>query len=203
VATCVLVAVTANSSTAGAQSAPKKEKEAEKRRSGDALRVGVLGGVGFPRPLAVEGVVMLDRLVLLGGEYSALPATNFMGVQTSLWAIAADARLFPFRSAFFVGVRAGQQHLDESATVTVTNVGTFSGSISADTTFINPRLGFLWNWSVLSVGVDAGVQFPLSASTASNLPPGVSAPQAVVALTQTLSQQTLPTIDLLRIGLVF
>ena len=200
VAACVLVAVTSGSSTARAQSKPK---EAEKPRSGDGVRVGVLGGVGFPRPLAVEGVVLIDRLVLLGGEYSALPATTIEGVQTSLWAIAADARVFPFRGAFFVGVRAGQQHLDQSATVTVTGVGTFSGSQSADTTFINPRIGFLWRWSVLAVGMDAGVQIPVSASTASNLPPGVSAPPAVTAVMQTLGQQTLPTIDLLRIGLVF
>ena len=200
VVACILVAATSSSSTARAQSAPK---EAEKPRSGDGVRVGVLGGVGFPRPLAVEGVVVIDRLILLGGEYSALPATTIEGVQTSLWAIAADARVFPFRGAFFVGVRAGQQHLDQSATVTVTGVGTFSGSQSADTTFINPRIGFLWRWSVLAVGMDAGVQIPVSASTASNLPPGVSAPPAVTAVMQTLGQQTLPTIDLLRIGLVF
>jgi hypothetical protein len=110
--------------------------------------------------------------------------------------------LFPFRNGFFVGVRAGEQHLGESATITVTNVGSFSGSNTADTTFINPRMGFLWTWGVLALGIDAGVQIPLSASTASNLPAGVSAPPAVTALTQTLSQQTLPTIDLLRIGLV-
>jgi len=198
-AACVLVAVTC-SSTARAQSAPK---EAEKPRSGDALRVGVLGGVGFPRPFAVEGVVVIDRLVLLGAEYSALPATTLAGVQTSLWAVAADARVFPFRNGFFVGVRAGQQHLDESATITVNGVGSFSGSNTADTTFINPRMGFLWSWSVLAFGVDAGVQIPLSASTASNLPAGVSAPQAVTDVTHALAQQVLPTIDLLRLGLVF
>lgn len=197
-ATCVLVAVTA-SSTARAQSAPK---DADKPRSGDALRIGVLGGVGFPHPLAVEGVVLIDRLVLLGAEYSALPTTNLAGVQTSLWAVAADARVFPFRNGFFVGVRAGQQHLDESAAVTVANVGSFSGSNSADTTFINPRMGFFWNWSALALGIDAGVQIPLSASTASNLPAGVSAPPAVTDWTHTFSQQVLPTIDLLRIGLV-
>jgi hypothetical protein len=201
-AACVLAAA-AYSSTARAQSAPKpKEKKTEKPRSGDGLHVGALGGVGFPHPLAVEGVVVFDRLVLLGAEYSALPTTTFEGVQTSLWAVAADARLFPFRNGFFVGVRGGQQHLEQSATITVTNVGTFSGSIGADTTFINPRMGFLFNLSVVALGIDAGVQIPLSASTASNLPPGISAPPAVTAVTQ-LSQQTLPTIDLLRIGLVF
>lgn len=149
----------------------------------------------------MEGVVLIDRLVLLGAEYSALPATTISGMQTSLWAVAGDARVFPFRNGFFVGVRAGQQHFDESATVTVTNVGSFSGSMSADTTFINPRMGFFWNWSALALGIDAGVQFPLSTSTESRLPAGVSPPPAATALTQ-LSLQTLPTIDLLRIGLV-
>jgi hypothetical protein len=196
-AACVVVAVTC-SSPARAQPAPK---EAEKPRSGDAFNVGVLGGVGFPRPLAVEGVLVIHRLVLLGAEYSALPTTTIAGVQTSLWAVAADVRVFPFRNGFFVGVRAGQQHLGESATITVANVGSFSGSTSADTTFINPRLGFLWKWSVLAVGIDAGVQMPLSTSTATNLPAGISAPPAVTTVMH-LSQQTLPTIDLLRIGLV-
>jgi hypothetical protein len=197
-AVCVLAAVTC-SSTTRAQSAAK---EAEKPRSEDALRVGVLGGVGFPHPLAVEGVLVVDRLLLLGAEYSALPATALAGVQTSLWAVAADARVFPFRNEFFIGVRAGQQHLDESATITVNGVGSFSGSTSADTTFINPRIGFLWTWSVLALGIDAGVQIPLSASTASNLPAGVSPPVAVTDVTHALGQQVLPTIDLLRIGLV-
>ena len=54
----------------------------------------------------------------------------------------------------------------KTGTVTITDVGTFSGSESADTTFINPRIGFLWRGSVLAVGMDAGVQIPLSASTA-------------------------------------
>jgi hypothetical protein len=197
-AACVLAAVIC-SSTASAQSAPK---ETEKPRSGDALQVGVLGGVGFPHPFAVEGLVVIDRLLLLGAEYSALPATALAGVQTSLWAVAADARVFPFRGAFFVGVRAGEQHLDESATITINGVGSFSGSTSADTTFINPRIGFLWSWSVLALGIDAGIQIPLSASTASNLPAGVSPPSGVTDVTRTLSQQVLPTIDLLRIGLV-
>lgn len=197
-AMCILAAVTF-CSTARAQSAPK---ESEKTGSPDALRVGIVGGVGFPHPLAVEGVLVIDRLLLLGAEYGTLPSTTFSGVQTSLWSVAGDARVFPFRNSFFVGVRAGQQHLGESATVTVNGVGTFSGSMSADTTFINPRMGFFWSWSALALGIDAGIQFPLSASIASNLPPGVPAPPAATAVAQTLGQQVLPTIDLLRIGLV-
>ena len=163
---------------------------------------GVLGGVGFPRPLAVEGVVTVDRLVLFGVEYSALPSTTISGVQTSLWALAGDARIFPFRNGFFVGLRAGKQHLGELASVSVGGVGSFSASQSADTIFVNPRMGFLWTWHALALGIDAGVQVPVSSSSSSTLPPGVSPPSGVVDLTHTLGQGVLPTVDLLRVGVV-
>jgi hypothetical protein len=166
------------------------------------VRAGVLGGVGFPRPLAVEGVLELGRLFMLGGEYSALPTTTISGAQTSMWAIAGDARVFPMRNGFFIGLRVGRQHLDESASITVTGVGAFSATNSADTTFINPRLGFLWSFGPVALGMDAGVQIPLSTSTSNTLPPGVTLPSSVTDVTHALSSQLIPTIDLLRLGVV-
>ena len=179
---------------------PPKDTDASHRES--SVHVGVLGGVGFPRPLAIEGVLVFDRLILLGGEYSALPTTSFSGVQTSIWALSADARVFPFRNGFFVGLRAGKQHLGEQATLTVSSVGSFTGLNTADTTFINPRVGFLWNWHALAIGIDAGVQIPLLTTTTSNLPAGVTPPSGATDLTHTLSQSVIPTVDLLRIGVV-
>ena len=162
------------SSPAHAQSAPK---ESEKSHEDRGVRLGVLGGVGFPRPLAVEGVLELDRLFMIGGEYSALPTSNIAGAQTSMWALAADARVFPMRNGFFIGLRVGRQHLEESATITVTGVGTYSGSNTADTTFVNPRLGFLWSLGPVALGIDAGVQIPLSSSSSSTVPAGVPIPR--------------------------
>jgi hypothetical protein len=197
-AACALAAVL-SSSAARAESAPK---ESEKDRADRGVRLGVLGGVGFPRPLAVEGVFELDRIILLGGEYSALPQSTIAGAQTSMYAFAADARVFPARNGFFIGVRLGRQHLDESATITVTGVGTFSGSNTADTTFLNPRMGFLWSFGPVALGVDAGVQIPLSTSTSSSVPQGVTLPPAVTDINHALTGQVLPTIDLLRLGVV-
>jgi hypothetical protein len=209
----VVLASLALSTTALAQdpaqtdSPPRKEdapapKETDSAHHDGGVHFGVLGGVGFPRPLAVEGVLQFDRLILLGAEYSALPTTNFSGVEVSMWALAADARVFPMRNGFFVGLRVGKQHLGEQASITLANVGTLSAMNTADTTFINPRLGFLWNWHALAIGIDAGVQIPMLTTTASTLPAGVSAPSSATDLTHTFSQSVLPTVDLLRIGVV-
>jgi hypothetical protein len=105
------------------------------------------------------------------------------------------------RSAFFVGLRAGRQHLGELGSLTV-GPTTVTASQTADTTFVNPRIGFLWQWQALALGIDAGVQIPVSTSTASTLPAGVSAPATAASITNTLSQQAIPTVDLLRIGVV-
>jgi hypothetical protein len=189
-----------------ADSPPRKDeppppKDTDASRHDSTVHVGVLGGVGFPRPLAIEGVLQFDKLILLGGEYSALPTTDFSGVETSLWALAADLRVFPMRNGFFVGLRAGKQHLAESATVTVSGI-TATGGNTADTTFLNPRLGFLWNWHALAIGIDAGVQIPVLTSTTSNLPAGVTPPSGAADLSHTLSQSVIPTVDLLMIGVV-
>lgn len=167
----------------------------------DAIDVGVLGGVGFPRPMAIEGVIEFDHLVLFGAEYSALPQVSVSGVQTSLWAIAGDVSVFPMRNGFFVGLRAGRQHLGELGTLTV-GTGSVTATQTADTTFVNPRIGFLWQWHAFALGMDAGVQIPVSTSTASTLPAGISPPSSVAGINHALSEQALPTVDLLRIGVV-
>jgi hypothetical protein len=176
-------------------------KERDPAAHHDAIDVGVLGGVGFPRPMAVEGVIEFDHLVLFGAEYSALPQISVSGVQTSLWAIAGDVSVFPMRNGFFIGLRAGRQHLGELGTLTV-GTGSVTATQTADTTFVNPRIGFLWQWQAFALGMDVGVQIPVSVSTASTLPTGISPPPTAASITHTLSEQAIPTVDLLRIGVV-
>jgi hypothetical protein len=176
-------------------------RETDARHRGDGVHLGVLGGVGFPRPLAIEGMLEFDRLIVLGLEYSALPTTTFSGVQTNAWALAADFRVFPFHNAFFIGLRAGKQHLSEVASLT-SGTGTVSASETADTTFINPRIGFLWSWHALALGIDAGVQIPLLSTSSSSLPPGVTAPTTATDVSRVLSQDAIPTVDLLQLGVV-
>jgi hypothetical protein len=174
------------------------------------VRVGALGGVGFPRPLAVEAIVGFERMLAIGAEYSFLPPSTIGGVDLNFHAVSGDARIFPFGGPFFIGFRGGLQSLGGSMTATIASFGTLTETMTVDTWFINPRIGalFMWN-SWLAVGFEAGVQIPLSTSTSSTLPSNLpSDPRITTArgtlngITDTLGSSVIPTLDLLRIGLV-
>ena len=176
------------------------------------VKVGALLGVSFPRPLSVEGIVKLERTVALGLEYSTLPQVTVSNVQIGCWAIAGSARVFPFRGPFFVGLRAGRQHLIADASVSAYGY-TVPVGLSVDTTFLNPQIGFLWTWSPgLTLGIDAGLQIPLSSQSSSSLQTTVptlaqpfvtSAQQTAENVAKAAGQTTLPTLDLIRFGFLF
>lgn len=167
------------------------------------VRLGVMGSVGFPRPIGVEALMRVDRVLALGVEYSVLPTTSVSGVSVNAHAIAADARFFPAGGPFFVGLRAGRQHIGADASLTVMSQ-TYSGSITHDSTFLNPRVGFLWTWrSGLSIGLDAGLQIPLGANDTTNVPNGVTVPSGVDTALNLLGRKTVPTVSLLQLGFLF
>lgn len=167
------------------------------------VRIGALASAGFPRPLSLEAMVKLERVLAFGAEYGVLPAVSIGGVTTTASAFAADLRIFPFRNAFFLGARAGHQHLGASTIIAVPSYGSLAESIDVDAWFVNPRIGFLWTWrSGVSVGVDAGVQLPVSATTSSTIPPGVQGVGAIVDTTNALGRGVLPTVNLLSVGLL-
>lgn len=162
------------------------------------ISIGAMAGVGFPRPLSVEAIIVLGRFVAIGGEYSVLPPISVSVVHASMSAVAGDFRIFPFRGAFFIGVKAGLQRLDGGTSTTVPGYGMVSESLLAETWFVNPRIGVMWTWRPgLAIGMEAGVQIPVSTKT--QMP--ATASEEVLKLT-TLSSSVLPTVDLLRIGLM-
>jgi hypothetical protein len=170
----------------------------------ERFRIGVIGGVGFPRPLAIEAMVKLDRLIALGVEYSVLPELTISDVRTSFSALAADVRVFPLRTGFFIGLRTGYQQLGGETTVVVRDFGSFPVSAQVDTLFINPRVGFLWTWEPgITLGLDAGLQIPLSSEVSRDIPAfaeGSAPDQELMRIARNLGQATLPTLDLLRVG---
>ena len=188
--------------------APRTERDsgpagdgADRARKPEHFRLGVLGGVGFPRPLAIEGMLKIERALGLGVEYSVMPTFTISGVETRFWALAGDVRVFPGQGAFFLGLRGGHQHLGAQGAITVQRYGTLSESLTVDTTFVNPRLGCLWTFEPgFSIGIDAGVQIPLSTSSSNTLPAGTAASTEVNRVASSYGQKLLPTIDLLRIG---
>lgn len=179
--------------------------EEEDDREDDTSAIGVLAGVGFPRPLAIEVVAKLG-ITMLGVEYGFLPTMTFDAVQARMWSAAGDLRVFPFGGAFFVGLRAGYQLASAEATLTATGIGSYTEAIEVGSWFLNPRIGFLWTFKPLAIGFDAGVQIPVATSVGrSSLLETVSPSidSRVQDVAYALGQTPLPTIDLLRIGLVF
>ncbi|MBX3192410.1 MAG: hypothetical protein KF819_35795 [Labilithrix sp.] len=170
-----------------------------------SVRIGPLLGLGFPRPIAIEMLVEIERVIGLGVEYGFMPATNLWGVETRFWGLAGDLRLFPFGGAFFMGARAGYQHLGAEVTLGAGGASTTQSAV-AESWFINPRLGFLFVFeSGVALGIDAGVQVPITASLDTTVPSGI-VPQAdasIARVANTLGNQATPTIDLLRLGFLF
>jgi len=167
----------------------------------DPLRIGAIGGVGFPQPLAIEGIVVLSGVVALGVEYGALPSTTISGVEASLWSLSGDARVFPFRGAFFIGLRAGHQHVAASTRIVLGSIISIPEALTIDSWFVNPRLGFLWTSRLgLAFGVDAGVEIPMSTGISSTLPLALLPPAQDTV--NAIANAVVPTVDILRIGLI-
>jgi hypothetical protein len=193
------------------KSSERRDSEKEKPEEREHLRIGPLVGLGFPRPLAIEGFAKIEKVVGVGLEYSLLPRMNIAGADTSFKALAVDARVFPFRGAFFLGARVGRQWLDAKTTITVGQLGSFTESMSATTWFVNPRLGFLFTWaSGITLGVDAGVQFPINPTyersgpaTTAGVAQNTGVNQTLASVAGTLGNNVTPTVDLLRVGFLF
>jgi len=127
------------------------------------------------------------------------------GATVGLTAIAADVRVFPMKNGFFLGVAAGRQQLSAQATIALpAGLGSLAEQISGDTWFVNPRVGFLWTWSWgLTVGLDIGAQIPVTSSVTSTIPASVAAGQTALNVANVFAGDVIPTVGLLRAGLLF
>jgi len=76
-----------------------------------------------------------------------------------------------------------------------------------DGPFINPRLGFLWRFGPgVALGFDAGLQIPVAMRVVTHMP-ALASQSAVgkqaIALADRVGKSWLPTLDLLRVGVLF
>lgn len=184
------------------------EASKSSEKNDETFRVGGLFGVGFPRPFAVEGFVKVKKVVGVGFEYSFLPDVSVAGTDVSFKGMAVDARVFPFKGGFFVGVRGGKQWFSTRSSVQA-GPAKYGEAMSAETAFVNPRIGFLKTWeSGITVGIDAGVQIPVSPSYSreSDLAKaGIKseADKTYASIAGTIGNRATPTVDLLRVGFLF
>ncbi len=116
----VLVGTGAAPAQAGDKRAPAQAANADAdeglshKESG--IRIGALAGVGFPRPITIEGMVGIGRAIAVGAEYGFMPDSTIGGVDMTLSSISGDARFFPFRGPFFLGLRGGHQRFGAGTT---------------------------------------------------------------------------------------
>ncbi len=205
----VPAATPTNAETTSPPTTPTKDTPAgtpEKKKARDAnAKFGVLGALGFPRPLSIEAMINVEESVAIGIEYGYLPSIKVDGADVHYHAIAGDLRVFPLKSPFFLGARLGKQHVDASGTMTVSGYGTYNESMSIDAWFVNPRLGFLWTHSSgITIGMDVGLQIPISHTESSTVPAALQAkaPQSITTVTTLFGTSVLPTVSLLQIGML-
>lgn len=200
---CVGLALALSGSAAHAAQAPPAPAEA----SGEAtspyppFRAGAIAGMGFPRPFAVEAIAQLWTHAVVGLEYGFMPDVTVHGVQVGTWSVAGDARWLPWRGPLFLGLRAGVQHVDVAGSLPVSGWGNVSETLGLDASFVNPRVGVLWVMrSGLVLGMEAGVEIPLSTSMTSTW--SLAYAPDLQRQIEGLQRSVLPTIDLIRIGFV-
>ncbi len=203
------VARAATEPPASPADAPRDEPERPAQAQGPLgpFRVGALGGVSLPRPLSVEGLVTYGDRVGVGLEYGVLPAITVSGVHATLDAVTVDLRAFPLglRKALFVSLGVGHQRFDATTTVALPmGLGSLPEEVTADTWFVQPRVGFLWRWeSGLSLGIDGGVQVPVASSFTSTVPSQLAVSRTVTDWSHVIGKDVLPTLTLLQLGYLF
>jgi hypothetical protein len=182
-----------------------KTKKKKKHHGGpDDVQLGVLGGVGFPRPFSIGALLKIERAFAMGVEYSTSPTLGLGGADWSYHAIAADVRVFPTQSWFFLGMRVGKQHLTGTTTFSTEQTGQLTESLTMDTWFVNPRVGFLYTSKEgLTLGIDAGLQIPVSHTMSTTLPAGTPLPGTVDSVTNFLGAKIIPSVTVLQLGMMF
>ncbi len=200
---CVGAALALSGAAAHAAPTPPAPAEAsgETPSPNPPVRVGAIAGMGFPRPFAMEAIAQLWTHVAVGMEYGIMPDVTVDGVRVGTWSLAGDARWLPWRGPLFVGLRAGVQHAEVAATLPISGWGPVSETLGLDASFVNPRIGLLWvTRGGLVLGMEAGVQIPLSTSMTSTW--SLAWVPTLQRQIDSLERSVLPTIDLFRIGFV-
>lgn len=181
--------------------APPAEASGETPSPYPPLRAGAIAGMGFPRPFAIEAIAQLWMHLAVGIEYGIMPDVTVNDVRVGTWSLAGDARWLPWRGPLFFGVRAGVQHAEVSGSLPISGLGPVNETLGLDASFVNPRVGLLWVMrSGLVLGMEAGVQIPLSTSMTSTW--SLAWVPSLQRQIDSLERSVLPTVDLFRVGFV-
>ena len=186
----------------------EEKKNSEFAPLGD-FHVGATAGIGLPTPFSGQALVKYKNLIGVNAEYGFLPEIKVPiseDLRVKASSLEASFRLYPFRGSFFLGCGFGSQKISASATVSEMNV---RAPVSAETTttFLSPRIGFLHRFDFgLSLGMDVGVQVPLSGKTDFSVPEfqgkQLSIPAEVTDASRYAEKTWVPIVHILQLGYV-
>jgi len=181
----------------------------EKRPLLGDFNAGATVGVGLPSPVSFQLLGKYKKLVGVNVEYGFLPELRLPvgdGVNISQHMADFSLHLYPFKGAFFLGCGVGFQNLAASATTTQQGV-TGKATAEVDTVFLSPRLGFLHRFDFgLAIGMDVGVQLPVSGSTSISGSAGgvnLTPPKDATDVADKIQTTPIPIVHLLQLGYVF
>jgi hypothetical protein len=168
------------------------------------VRVGILVGPSLPTPANVEVLVKLFDIFGIGGSYGVLPhqlslaalsALSLRDTSVDAWSGDVDARVFPFRGAFFLGAALGEQRV---AVAVAGNEG--RSAVAVKTRYVTPRLGWLGTWGPgFSVSFDLGAQLPLTTDVTVS---GISPQSGILGTVSQYAHVPQPSMNL-KVGWVF
>ncbi len=186
---------------------PMGSKSAEQGVLGP-FRAGLLAGIGAPSALSAQLLGTYKGWVGLAADVGMLPTVSLPigeGVSIRQSQMSLGARVYPFHGMFFVGAGIGGSTLSARASATQQGA-TGQLSMSANTVFVMPQLGLLHRFSFgLAVGMDVGLQLPLSGSSSTGATVqgmAVDAPAGVRDAVAYAEKRPIPVLNLLRIGYV-
>lgn len=172
------------------------------------FRVGATVGAGLPSPISGQLLVKYKNVVGANAELGFLPELTLpVGDDVKVKQHMADfsLRAYPFKGAFFLGCGLGFQSLSASAKTTQQGV-TGDATATVDTLFLSPRLGFLHRFDFgLAVGMDVGVQLPVSGSTSMSGSVGgvaLTPPKDAMDVADKVQTTPIPIVHLLQLGYV-
>ncbi len=167
--------------------------------------------LGTPVPFRIGAETKWDNFLGASFDWGFLPNISFSNVSVKLngWNVAA--KIYPWKSAFFVGLAMGSQTFTGSQTGTVLFQPTTVTTV-VSSTYVAPQIGWRWVWSSgFYFGMELGVQIPLStsAATTSDKPSLAGQPEYLLIQSQindkanTYAKNPFPHFGLVQIGYYF
>ena len=144
-----------------------------------------------------------------------LPTISAQDVSAHTESIDGSLRLYPFRGAFFLGCGLGARRMSASInnqSFTYQGAsGVGQGTMTVNTTFIDPRLGFLKRFDGgFSLGMDVALEVPVDGNVNASISGvaggkqvSVAPPQKVLDAGNTVKGTVIPVVHLLQLGYVF